>query len=161
MPDATHQMRRICRSCRTAHVQARLLGRPDIVGCYRRACIAWQGAALAASLPRPEIAKFAMIIMLAVYGCLYLALCFYTVHVSGSTDGLVDIGQAAVLTVAATALAVAAGLRTKELTVDTRQRRSVRPPPDGPLARGHVHARHRGKSGSTNEGDRRCRGPRG
>ena len=70
-----------------------------------------------------------MIIMLAVYGCLHLALCFYTVHVTGSTDGLVDIGQAAVLTEAATALAVAAGLRTKELTVDTRQRRSARPPP--------------------------------
>jgi hypothetical protein len=75
-----------------------------------------------------------MIIMLAVYGCLYLALCFYTVHVTGSTDGLVDIGQAAVLTVAATALAVAAGLRTKELTVDTRQRRSAATPWHGDMS---------------------------
>ncbi|MDV3136374.1 hypothetical protein [Mycobacterium sp. 29Ha] len=66
-----------------------------------------------------------MIIMLAVYICLYLAQCFYTVHVTGSTDGLVDIGQAAALTVAATALAVAAACapRSSPWTPDNGDRR--------------------------------------
>lgn len=54
-----------------------------------------------------------MIIMLAGMGYLYLALCFYVVQRSGSTEGLADIGNAAVLSVAVTGVAVAAGLRAK------------------------------------------------
>ena len=57
--------------------------------------------------------KIAMIVMLAGLGYLYLALCFYVVHRTGSTEGLADIGNAAVLSVAATGVAVAAGLRAK------------------------------------------------
>jgi hypothetical protein len=52
-----------------------------------------------------------MIIMLAGLGYLYLVLCFYVVHRTGSTDGLADIGNATLVSVAATGLAVAAGLR--------------------------------------------------
>jgi hypothetical protein len=55
--------------------------------------------------------KIAMIIMLAGLGYLYLALCFYVVHRTGGTEGLADIGNATVLSVAATGVAVAAGLR--------------------------------------------------
>jgi hypothetical protein len=55
--------------------------------------------------------KIAMIIMLAGLGYLYLVLCFYVVHRTGSTDGLADIGNATLVSVAATGLAVAAGLR--------------------------------------------------
>jgi hypothetical protein len=55
--------------------------------------------------------KIAMIIMLAGLGYLYLVLCFYVVHRTGSTEGLADIGNATLLSVAATGLAVAAGLR--------------------------------------------------
>jgi hypothetical protein len=55
--------------------------------------------------------KIAMIIMLAGLGYLYLVLCFYVVHRTGSAEGLADIGDATLLSVAATGLAVAAGLR--------------------------------------------------
>ena len=54
-----------------------------------------------------------MIIMLAGLGYLYLVLCFYLVHRTGSTEGLADIGNTTVLAVATTGLAVGAGLRTK------------------------------------------------
>ena len=54
-----------------------------------------------------------MIIMLAGLGYLYVVLCFYVVDRTGSTEGLADIGNATILAVAATGLAVAAGLRTK------------------------------------------------
>ncbi|QNJ90044.1 hypothetical protein HZU40_00310 (plasmid) [Mycolicibacterium fluoranthenivorans] len=57
--------------------------------------------------------KIAMIIMLAGLGYLYLVLCFYVVQRTGGTEGLADIGNATVLSVAATGVAVAAGLRTK------------------------------------------------
>jgi hypothetical protein len=55
--------------------------------------------------------KIAMIVMLAGLGYLYLVLCLYVVQRTGSTEGLVDIGNATVLSVTATGLAVAAGLR--------------------------------------------------
>lgn len=55
--------------------------------------------------------KIAMIIMLAGLGYLYLVLCLYVVQRTGGTEGLADIGNAAVLSVAATGVAVAAGLR--------------------------------------------------
>ena len=42
-----------------------------------------------------------MIVMLAGLGYLYLVLCFYVVHRTGSTEGLADIGDAALLSVAA------------------------------------------------------------
>jgi hypothetical protein len=52
-----------------------------------------------------------MIIMLAGLSYLYLVVCFYVVHRTGSTEGLADIGNATLLSVTAAALAVAAGLR--------------------------------------------------
>jgi hypothetical protein len=55
--------------------------------------------------------KIAMIIMLAGLGYLCLVLCFYVVQRTGSTEGLADIGNATLVSVAATGLAVAAGLR--------------------------------------------------
>lgn len=55
--------------------------------------------------------KIAMIILLAGLGYMYLVLCFYVVHRTGSTEGMADIGNTALLSVAAAALAVAAGLR--------------------------------------------------
>ena len=41
-----------------------------------------------------------MIIMLAGLGYLYLVLCFYLVHRTGSTEGLAGIGNTTVLAVA-------------------------------------------------------------
>jgi len=57
--------------------------------------------------------KIAMIIMLAGLGYLFLALCFYVMYRTGSTEGLAGIGNTTVLAVATTGLAVGAGLRTK------------------------------------------------
>lgn len=54
-----------------------------------------------------------IILILAVHSFAYLALCFYVVARTGSTDGLADIGNATLLSVVATSLAVAAGLRGK------------------------------------------------
>ena len=54
-----------------------------------------------------------IIIILAAHSVAYLALCFYVVARTGSTDGLADIGNTTLLSVVATALAVAAGLRNK------------------------------------------------
>ena len=57
--------------------------------------------------------KNAIIVMLAGQLYLFLVLCFYVVHCTGSTEGLADIGNTTLLSVAAAALAVGAGLRTK------------------------------------------------
>ena len=54
-----------------------------------------------------------IIIILAAHSVAYLALCFYVVARTGSTDGLADIGNATLLSVVATGLAVAVGLREK------------------------------------------------
>ena len=51
--------------------------------------------------------------MLAGLGYVFLVLCFYVVYRTGSTEGLADIGNTTRLAVAAAALAVGAGLRTK------------------------------------------------
>ena len=57
--------------------------------------------------------KNLIIIILAAHSVAYLALCFYVVARTGSTDGLADIGNATLLSVVATGLAVAAGLRKR------------------------------------------------
>lgn len=54
-----------------------------------------------------------IIIILSAHSFAYLALCFYVVARTGSTDGLADIGNTTLLSVVATALVVAAGLRSK------------------------------------------------
>ena len=54
-----------------------------------------------------------MTIMLAGLGYLFLALCFYVMYRTGSTEGLAGIGNTTLLSVAAAALAGGAGLRTK------------------------------------------------
>ena len=57
--------------------------------------------------------KIAMVFMLAGVGYLFVALCVSGGLRAGSTEGLADIGNAAVLSVAVTGVAVAAGLRAK------------------------------------------------
>ena len=58
---------------------------------------------------RPGIGvKNAIIVILAGLVYLFLALCFYVVHRTGSTAGLADIGNTTRLSVAAAALAVGA-----------------------------------------------------
>lgn len=57
--------------------------------------------------------KNLIIVILSAHSVAYLALCFYVVARTGSTDGLADIGNTTLLWVVATALAVAAGLRRK------------------------------------------------
>ena len=57
--------------------------------------------------------KVFIISILAIQTLLFLALAFYTVHTTGSTDGLADIANAKLLCIDAAALAVAAGLRKK------------------------------------------------
>lgn len=54
-----------------------------------------------------------IIMILSVHSFAFLALCFYVVARTGSTDGLADIGNTTLLSVVVTALAVAAGLREK------------------------------------------------
>lgn len=57
--------------------------------------------------------KNAPILMLAGVLYLYLGLCFYVVHATGSAAGLADIGNTKLAWAGVAALAVAAGVRTK------------------------------------------------
>lgn len=57
--------------------------------------------------------KALIITILAIQTLLFLALAFYTVHTTGSTDGLADIANSKLMWINAAALAVAAGLRKK------------------------------------------------
>ena len=57
--------------------------------------------------------KTLIICILFLQTLLFLALAFYTVHTTGSTDGLADIANSKLVWIEAAALAVAAGLRRK------------------------------------------------
>ncbi|AGB27284.1 hypothetical protein Mycsm_07190 (plasmid) [Mycobacterium sp. JS623] len=57
--------------------------------------------------------KVFIVSILAIQTLLFLALAFYTVHTTGSTDGLADIANSKLMWINAAALAVAAGLRRK------------------------------------------------
>lgn len=57
--------------------------------------------------------KVLIVCILATQTLLFVALAFYTVHTTGSTDGLADIANSKLMWINATALAVAAGLRRK------------------------------------------------
>jgi hypothetical protein len=60
------------------------------------------GPGLLAALPEgEEVVKIAMTIMLAGLGYLFLALCFYVMYRTGSTEGLAGIGNTTLLSVAA------------------------------------------------------------
>lgn len=57
--------------------------------------------------------KALIICILAIQTLAFLALAFYTVHITGSTNGLADIANSKVMWIEVAALAVAAGLRRK------------------------------------------------
>jgi hypothetical protein len=57
--------------------------------------------------------KVSIVCILSIQTLLFLALAFYTVRTTGSTDGLADIANSQLVWTDAAALAVAAGLRRK------------------------------------------------
>lgn len=54
-----------------------------------------------------------IICILAIQTLAFLALAFYAVHITGSTNGLADIANSKLIWIEVAALAVAAGLREK------------------------------------------------
>jgi hypothetical protein len=57
--------------------------------------------------------KVFIVCTLSLQTLLFLALAFYVVHTTGSTDGLADIANSKLVWIDTAALAVAAGLRRK------------------------------------------------
>jgi hypothetical protein len=89
------------------------------------------GPGLLAALPEgEEVVKIAMIIMLAGLGYLFLALCFYVMYRTGSTEGLAGIGNTTLLSVAAAALAGGAACAPSSSDIiRTLEAGSARDPP--------------------------------